>query len=124
MSEKLGIERIKENLTDGIKLGMRIRDIADDGIKWHEWPALGLASTKFPGVYSGFVASIPEWKDLDATESKEVAEHIASELDLPDDNVEAIIEETALLLADSYVYAQSGMGLLNRWKALFQHKAK
>ena len=89
-----GIEKIKEVGTDLAKFGMKIEEALEDHkVSWSE--ALGIGVFAVPKVvkYINDADQIKsEFRDMDELETQELVDHIAEELDLEADKVEAIIE--------------------------------
>ena len=96
MSEKLGIEKIKNALISSITLGEKIeKNLSDDGkLSWAEALSIGVSSV---GDIVKIAQSAKEIKaeflDLDESEKQEIKEIISNELDLENDKLENIIEK-------------------------------
>lgn len=95
MSEKLGIENLKEACITLINTGEKIDQALEDG-KVSGMEAISISVTSVPGIFNivkqGKVIKA-EFKDLDDDERSELKAAIASELDLQNDYVEAKIEK-------------------------------
>jgi len=94
MSEKVGIEELKDVLAFGIDVG----EALSDGIGIEDISALfGL-----PEAIAG-ISNVPaEIADLDEAERKELKEYVSTEFDIPDDKLEAVIEQSISVVVDLY----------------------
>ncbi len=97
--KKLDIKETKEMVTFVAKLGMGLEASLDDDGKLsfgdvsNMMPALMSSGAAFAGA--GKIGA--EFKDMDKAEGKELCDHLASELDLKDDKIEAIVERSMTL---------------------------
>ena len=94
MSEQYGIETLKDISVDLAKFGMKVEDALEDKkLSFAEAISLGVFAAPKAIAHAGEAEQIKnEFRDLSATESQELAAHIAGELDLQHDKVEAVIE--------------------------------
>jgi hypothetical protein len=101
MPEKLGIEELKSVLILGIHLGELV-DSLSNGIGIDDLgPLVRVGKSVKPAIdaiKSGKI--IPEAKDLDAEEKVALKAFIVEELDLENDNLEAIIEQALSVVVD------------------------
>ena len=102
MQTKLGIENLKKVLGNLVKTGQDIGLAASDGIQgrdaiviWNNWDEL-------QEVYTKSSLAIAEFRDLDPVEAAELVEHLAIELDIPNDIVEERIEQGFRWVARGY----------------------
>lgn len=65
------------------------------------------------GVITSWKDIIAEWKDLDTAEKSEIIQYVKDEFDIPDDEVEAFIE-------DSFSWLLSTISLVERARRLRQ----
>ena len=101
-----GIENLKTGLSFIIGLGERVEKVtAEDSaggkkIVGTEWlGSLGLL-VGVPGLLKAVPEFIPEIKDLDAEELKEVIEFLMNEFDLEKDKIEEAIERGVKVLVE------------------------
>lgn len=102
MQNKLGIENLKIALGNLVKSGVDVAVAVSDGLQgrdiivvWDNWDELNQ-------VYAVKDQAIAEFKDLDPQETMEVVEHLATEFDIPNDEVEDRIERGARWVARGY----------------------
>lgn len=98
--QALGITEVKELATAAAKLGTAAGKVLADG-------KVTLADTvHVPGILSGlkdlsgveFSKLVPEMKDLDEAEREELAAHFSATFDIPNDTVEAVVEQGLALV--------------------------
>ena len=97
--EKIGIEKLKKALAAVIGLGTTITEsLADESISAGEWVKISFSGIKLAAAVKDFKALKIEFKDLDETEKAELIAYVETELDLENDQVEAMIEEAFAVL--------------------------
>lgn len=100
----MGIENIKEVLLFICRLTGGIVKSAEDGFSvWKDWPNFIDAAKALIPAIKDFKEIPGEYADLDEAERAELVKLIQDEFDIPDDKVEAFIEQAfrvALDLAD------------------------
>lgn len=101
---ELGIEKIKASFKGLLSLiNPIVEAIADDGkIAITELFAIAPRLIVIPQLTEDVKASLNEYRDLTAAEAKEVAEYFKQEFDIPNDALEAHIEEGLDLLVEGY----------------------
>lgn len=99
----LGTENLKKVLAFALGLGNELAKGFEDG-KLSLVEGMGLADNllAIPGLISARKEILAELKDLDAAERQELFDYVKQEFDLPDDRIEAIVEE-ALGLVENIV---------------------
>lgn len=107
----LGIEKLKTALAFALNLTEEIQKAGQDGFTWTD--AFGFVDDilKVPGLIASGDQILAELKDLTMEEKEELAAYLAAEFDIPNDRVEAMVED-ALKLALTVV------ALVNQWKEL------
>lgn len=92
----LGIEHIKTVLKGIISFGEQIAEVLEDKkVQLIELPSFIDELLQIPGVIKALPHLKSELLDLDADERVELNNYIESELDIPNDKVEAAIEHAA-----------------------------
>lgn len=106
-----GIENLKKLVKFGCDLTRQITTALADGWQWTD--ALGFINeiAAIPGVVKSIPAIQQELKDLTPEERAELYAYLVTEFELPDEKVEAFVEN-ALALAISV------LALVEQWKAL------
>lgn len=93
--QKLGIENLKLVASFAAKFGTATGKVLEDGkVDWRDAgqvPAI-LGSLKDLGR-ADLKAVVPEAKDLDEAEQKDLAAHFKTTFDWPDDKIESIVEQ-------------------------------
>ena len=89
-----GIEKLKDVGADLAKFGMKIEEALEDKkLNWAEALSLGVFAVPKALKHVGDAEQIKnEFRDLRGPENDELVNHIATELDLDADNVEAVVE--------------------------------
>lgn len=96
--EKVGIDTLKRDLTILAKIVMTVDKAKADGkIKVAEWIEMAIKGAKLIEVAKTIKAAKREYLELDGGERIELAEHIANELDMRNDETEKMIEGLAVL---------------------------
>lgn len=91
--EKLGVDKIKEVLAFPMALYVAYdRANADGKISFDDIPHAITPATKLLPMINAIKGVIPQLKDLDSAETKEVHDWVKAEFDIADDQVEAKIE--------------------------------
>lgn len=108
----LGIENLKKMVKFSCDFTKQISTaLADGKFQWNEIFGFFDEIMAIPGVVKSFPDIGKELKDLTKEEREELNEYIQEEFDLPNDQVEAVIENSLLL-------AFSAIALVEQWKAL------
>ncbi len=114
---KLGVDTIKSVFAGIIGIADQVATILDDGkIELIELPQLAIVTTTIPGLVQTVKQALPEFKDLDATEAKEVADYIQLNFDIQNDDLEAVIEQAVHLVAESYDVIFRGIDAYRGWR--------
>jgi hypothetical protein len=102
LMQKLGVQEVKDLASAVAKTGAAAAKILADG-------QVTLSDTvHLPGVLAGlkgfadveYLALLPELKDLDEAERAELAKDFQSKFDIPNDTVEAVVEQGYALLLE------------------------
>jgi hypothetical protein len=95
----IGIESIKTLLDYGFSFGFRVDEVVADnspGGKKVTFPeivgSLDLLF-KIPTVIASAPQAYKEWQDIDPDEADELKAYFAAKFDVPDDKIEAVVEE-------------------------------
>lgn len=117
---ELGIEKIKASFKGLLSLVNPIIDaIADDGkIAITELFSIAPRLIVIPQLTEDVKASLNEFKNLTAAEAKEVSDYFKKEFDIPNDALEAHIEEGLDLLVEGYETVTSTIkwyGRAHKW---------
>jgi len=93
MSEKLGVQVIKNAVGFGIQLSMTLSaDLADKKITLQEAFSLLPLVMQFPEIVNKLPQLKAEWADRDPAELAELSSYFKNKFDLPNEKSEAIIE--------------------------------
>ncbi len=105
--ERLGIEKLKQDLLTLIKFGEKIEEaLADGKLKFGEIIALVPASLEIWKQAKDFRETWKEALDLDEAERAELVAMVAGELDLTNDKAEKIIELSFQVVTEMILYLQ------------------
>ena len=101
MSEKLGIEELKEVLGLGLALGELVEALSD-GVGISDIGKLVGVVKKAPAAVTALKSGkvLPELKDLDVAEKAELKAYAMAEFDLANDKVEAAVEAGLSVVID------------------------
>ncbi len=114
---KLGVDTIKSVFSGIIGIADQVATIFDDGkIELIELPALAIATTTIPSLIQTAKQALPEFRDLDPEEAKEVADFIQLHFDIANDDLEAAIEQAVHLVAESYDVVFRGIDAYKGWR--------
>ena len=108
MSEetKLGIENVKKVIVLPIEIGNVVGEIvampAETPMTVKLTPVLKLYDEIMGILTVDFGQVIPEFKDVDSVESEEILELFKTKFNIPQDNVEAVVEKAFVLLKRNY----------------------
>lgn len=109
-----GIKETKEVLKFGVELGEAVdRALSDDKMDIADLVQLVPAFTAAGAAFENISLVPKELADMDEAESKELLEWAKAELDLSNDNVEAIVEkalETVLCMYEMYQLVKGDPG--------------
>jgi hypothetical protein len=114
-SEKLGIENIKNVLDFFFSFGNAFGRAMEDG-KFQflkEWPLFISTMVEIPPAIRSIPKFDDEIKDLDEQEYRELIEWAKGQFDIPQDEVEAQIEDTLGYAYSTLVFVQK---TVDRWK--------
>ncbi len=106
-----GVENLKKAVGFGLNLTEQIEKAGRDGFTWTD--ALGFIDEIFqiPGIIASGDEIGRELKDLSEAEKEELISYAVAEFDIPNDKVEAIVED-ALKLAFTVV------AMVIKWREL------
>lgn len=105
----LGIQNLKKAAAFGLNLAEEIQKAGADGFTWTDSFGFIDEIAQIPGLLQSGNEIVAEFKDLTDVEKNELVVYLQAEFDIPDDKVEAIVED-ALNLALTIV------ALINKWK--------
>lgn len=106
-----GIEALKKMVKFACDLTKQINSSLADGWQWTDAISFVDEISAIPGVVKSFPAIKQELADLTPEEREELHAYIVAEFDIPNDSVEAFVEN-ALGVAINIV------ALVEQWKAL------
>ena len=107
MSGEYGIKETKEAVAAFIGIGNALGKALEDGkIGLTDAPHFIAAAMKIPAGISGWKSIPAELGDLDDTERTEILEFAKSEFDIPQDKIEAIVEDALALAQQNYQFIQ------------------
>jgi hypothetical protein len=108
----LGIENVKKVVKFACDFTKEISSALSDGkFQWNEIFGFFDEIMAIPGVVKSFPDITKEISDLTTEEHAQLATYIQSEFDIPNDKVEAFIE-------NSLLFALSAVALVQQWKDL------
>lgn len=108
----LGIENLKKMVKFSCDFTKQISTaLADGKFQWNEIFGFFDEIMAIPGVVKSFPAIAQEIRDLTEDERDELNDYIQDEFDIPNDQVEAVIE-------NSLSFAFSAVALVEQWKAI------
>lgn len=100
---KYGIENLKKIFALGFELGSVAGDVAEKAgnaeLKWYDkwlFPFTKLGDEIFAMFSVDYKLIVPEWKDLDEVEKAELKVFAQEKFDIPQDEIEGVIEEVLL----------------------------
>lgn len=118
MEQEYGIENIKKAFSEIFRLMRVVMKALEDGkVTLVEVPGLMIAFSRVPKLVSAGREAIPEVKDLDREEARELAQWLAEEFGIGDDHVEERVQEAMQLLADTYDEVMDGIELYKKWQS-------
>lgn len=110
--QKLGIDHFKTLITVGLDVPKKIADVtADNKVTLIEIVGMVPTATEVIAVAKSWKDIVAEFKDLDDTEKKELHDYFADKFDIPNDQVEAFVE-------DALAWGLSTVSLVQRFKEL------
>lgn len=116
-SKKIGTENIKGILKEALLLATPIMKALDDGrIELTELFSIVPRLMSIPKIVSLSKQALKELKDLNAEESRGIAQYFEKQFNIPSDELEGVIEEAVYLLSDSYAVVENGTEVFNRWQ--------
>jgi len=116
-TQNLGIDNVKIVLTILLTFLTDILDVFRNG----NWLRLGqtlIGLLQYGNIVMIAQQALEEFKDLSQAEAKELSDHFASEFDLPDDEVEAKIEEAVAVIPEIYELVLDGLDIFSRGNAI------
>lgn len=112
MPEVYGVENLKKLIKFGCGFTKQVSVALEDGkFQWNE--AFGFIDEvmEIPNVVKSFAEVKKELSELSETEIESLHAYLVEEFDLPNDAVEAFVENSVL-------FAISALALVEQWKAL------
>ena len=112
-ANSLGIENVKIVLTILLTFLSDIIKVFKTG----NWLSLGqtlIGLLQYGNIVMISQNALEEFKNLDQSESAELSKHFAQEFDLPDDEVEAKIEEAVAVIPEVYQLVLDGLDIFSR----------
>lgn len=106
-----GIENLKKLVKFGFELTKQIATANADGWQWTDALSFVDEIAAIPGVVKSFPEIQNELSDLTKEERTELDAYVVEEFDIPNDKVEAFVE-------DSLQLAVAAVSLVTRWKTL------
>lgn len=95
--EQLGVELVKEIITDGFTLSEGVIDIFGGKLSQGLFKVAAVAAKYSDDFQNAFKRAIAELKDLDESEAQDIYDHVVREFDIENDELEAKIERIAYL---------------------------
>lgn len=111
MEEKFGVENLKKVVSFGCGLTGQIAESLKDGWQWTDALSFVDEMAAIPGVVKTLPAVKQELSDLSTTEREELHAYIVEKFDIPNDKVEAFVE-------NAIGVALNVLSLVEKWKAL------
>ena len=118
-NEKLGVGNIKTSFT--VLLELR-EDISDLIKSWSIAKAIELVFdlADYKSVLNTFKQAWLEFKDLDPGEAKELADHFNEKFNIPNNELEAHIENGIDLIPKTYAHIKDTIKLGGEWSEFFK----
>lgn len=115
-SGNLGVENIKEVFTVAIETGTDITVLIKD-FSLEKALSLGFKLAGLRTAIPIFKQALAEFKSgISPAESKEIAEHFQTKFDIPNDELEAKIENVIALIPETFDWVADGITLFGKWK--------
>lgn len=111
MPEQVGVENLKRLIKFGCDVTKQLSDSLADGYQWTDLLSLVDELSQIPGVVAALPQVKAELADLSPEERTELHAYLVEEFDLPNDKVEAFIE-------NALSFALAALALIEQWKAL------
>lgn len=111
MPEQVGVENLKRLVKFGCDVTKQLSDSLADGYQWTDLLSLVDELSQIPGVVQSLPQVKAELADLSPAERTELHAYLVEEFDLPNDKVEAFVE-------NSVAFAISALALVEQWKDL------
>lgn len=110
---KLPIKDLKEFILFGINVGNGWGKAMEDGkLSFTDIQYLLPVLTSAGAAFDGFGNVLPQFKDMDVAELAEIKVFIGEKLDIPQDNIERLIEAGLNMAINIYTGAKEIMELL------------
>jgi hypothetical protein len=101
--ENLGIENLKKAVKFGIDMGEALdASMADGKFDLTDSANFFRPLMELPSVVAAGKLALPEFKDMDALEAKELSDYVATELNITNDKVEMVIEKSFAVVVAMY----------------------
>ena len=116
-TQNLGIDNIKIVLTILLTFLSDILNVFKTG----NWLQLGqtlIGLLQYGNIVMIAQQALEEFKDLTQSEAEELSAHFAAEFDLPNDEVEAKIEEAVAVIPEVYDLVLEGLDIFSRGNAI------
>lgn len=111
MPEQVGVENLKRLVKFGCDVTKQLSDSLSDGYQWTDLLSLVDELSQIPGVVQSLPQVKAELADLSPAERTELHGYLVQEFDIPNDDVEAFIE-------NALSFVLSALALVEQWKAL------
>lgn len=111
MPELLGIDNLKKLVKFSCDLTKQINTSGADGWSWSDGLSFLDEAMQIPGIAKSFPEISKEIADLSAAEREELSEFLQDEFDIPNDEIEAAIE-------NSVMQVLSLVALVQMWKRI------
>ena len=111
MPELLGIDNLKKLVKFSCDLTKQINTSGADGWSWSDGLSFLDEAMQIPGIAKSFPEISKEITDLSAAEREELSEYLQDEFDIPNDEIEAAIE-------NSVMQVLSLVALVQMWKRI------
>lgn len=112
-TQNLGIDNMKIVLTILLTFFTDILEVFRSG----NWLRLGqtlIGLLQYGNIVMIAQQAMEEFKDLDQAETQELSDHFAAEFDLPNDEVEAKIEQAVAVIPEVYELVLDGLDIFSR----------
>ena len=116
-NQDLGIDNVKIVLTILLTFLTDILEVFRSG----NWLRLGqtlIGLLQYGNIVMIAQQALEEFKDLDQAETQELSDHFAAEFDLPNDEVEAKIEQAVAVIPEVYELVLDGLDIFSRGNAI------
>jgi hypothetical protein len=110
--ENIGIDNLKKIVGFGLALGETVIKASSEGSPLKKAAAMLDIMDDLPALFGiDYQKALDEAKDLSADELKEIGDYIADDFDIPDDQLEAKVEESIKVALEFVAVLQRAAGL-------------